>query len=428
MHRPGIEPDRPAAESIQVPQKRRVLLVASARFAGAVGAEAALVVGLWGKAAYEFGSEPSGIAALLAGMGVAWFVGSGVAGVAIDRTDPRRVYIAAHLLLMPAALAVIAASSMWQLVMLAAIAELFGAAAFSAVLSIAPFVVESREELRRANATIEIAAKVALIAGAGAGALVVRYAGIDWVFVLYAATGLVAAALLWVVKLRPLDAIDREAVGITEGVRYAYRNPPIRFLLLLPATVWMSFTAFETLEPLFFRDVLGAEPEALGWINMVFGVGLALGSMAAVKLPKTAVSSTGLAVIIAVSSLTSLLFVATADLRVVVAGALVWGTVFGLGEPVLRTLVHVITPRHLLGRVTSAAELHDGAASMLPLAVVPALASVFGVRAVLIGNAILLAVIALATLPHARSVDLEIGAMSERPDPTAFPHRVRPDA
>lgn len=418
--------DSPVRDRRSASQQHHIWLITFARFVAGLGTEAALVVGIWGKAAYQFGTDPSGLAILLAGMGSAWFVGAAVAGELIDRTDPRRVYIAAQLLVVPAGLALIAASSMWQLIMLAALVDLFAAASFNAVLSMAPFVVKDDEELRRANATMEIGAKIALIAGAGAGALVVRYVGIDWIFVLQAATALAAATLLWMVALEPMESVEREAVRVTEGIRYTYRNPPTRFLILLPASVWMSFTAFEALEPLFFRDVLGSGPEVLGWINMVFGIGLALGSILAAKLPKAAVSSTGLAVIIATSGLTSILFVATGDIRVVAMGAFVWGTAFGLEEPVLRTLIHVTTPRRLLGRVTSTAELHDGAASMLPLAIVPVLVSVLGVRTILIFNGILLALIALAALPYAHSLDVSIGSTPKRPGPSAFPHRVRP--
>lgn len=401
-------------------------MIASARFVAGLGTQAALVVGIWGKAAYEFATEPAGLAVLLAGMSLAWLIGAAVAGGIIDRTDPRRVYITAQLLLVPAGLSVIAASSMWQLIVLAALVDLFAAAAFNAVLSMAPFVVTGENELRRANARMEIGAKIALIAGAGAGALVIRFMGIDWVFVLHSLTALAAAVLLWRVVLERVEPATQKKIRIVEGLRYTYRYPPIRFLVLLPASVWMTFTAFESLEPIFFRDNLDAGPEVLGWVNMVFGFGLAVGSMVAAKLPKAAVSSTGLAIIIATSGLTSILFVVTADLRVVVMAAFVWGTAFGLEEPVLRTLVHVATPRRLLGRVTSTAELHDGAASLLPLAIIPVLVSTLGVQTVLIGNGALLALIALTTLPHARSLDRALGTEPDRPIPSAFPHRVRP--
>ena len=189
-----------------------------------------------------------------------------------------------------------------------------------------------------------------------------------------------------------------------DGLRFVYSTRSVRFLILLPGLLWMSFSVFETLAPLFFRDVIGTEADALGWIGMVFGIGLVFGSMAVIRLPQALVSATGLAAIISASGVVSLVFVATGSLTVVAVGAVLWGFVFGMLEPVLRMLLHTVTPRRILGRVNSTAETHDELAALIPLAFVPLLASAFGVQVVLIANGVLLAMFAALTLPHAVSL------------------------
>ena len=391
---------------------RDVALVTLARFLSAAGAQAAFVVGIWGKAAFEFRASPDGIAVLMAGLGVAWFVGSAAAGTLVDRFGPRRVFVAAEVLISVGALTVIAASSLWQLVILASVVELFIAAAYNAAISTPPFLVEGIQPLRRVNVTLETADRLAVIVGAGVGALIARLTGVDWVFGFHAAAALIAALLFYRAKLTE-SARPSRRLRLTDGVLFTYRHRSVRYYVLLGAILWMSFSAFETLAPVFFRDVLGTGPDALGWISMVFGMGLALGSMAVLRFPPALVSATGLAAIIAASGLASLVYVGTASLEVVVIGAVLWGFAFGFEAPVLRVLFHSAVPRHILGRVSSTAEVHDEAAALIPLAFVPALAAAFGVQAVLIGNGILLAALASSTIPHARRLDRGTGGQEE---------------
>jgi hypothetical protein len=53
----------------------------------------------------------------------------------------------------------------------------------------------------------------------------------------------------------------------------------------------------------------------------------------------------------------------------------------------------------------SPASMHRQAGELLPLAVSPSLARLFGVQPVLIGGGLLLSVAALFTIPEARAVD-----------------------
>ena len=67
---------------------RRVVL---ARFISRSGGEAAFFVGIWGKAAFELDATAAGVASIMAALGVASLIGSAIAGVLVDRFDPRRV-------------------------------------------------------------------------------------------------------------------------------------------------------------------------------------------------------------------------------------------------------------------------------------------------------------------------------------------------
>src|SRR5262245_33486537 len=93
--RAGRGPDR---------QMRRVVL---ARLISTTGAEAAFLLGLWGKAAFIFGGSPVDLALMSALVGMAGILGSVLGGVFVDRWDARRVVIAAEVLFVPATLALV---------------------------------------------------------------------------------------------------------------------------------------------------------------------------------------------------------------------------------------------------------------------------------------------------------------------------------
>lgn len=147
---------------------------------------------------------------------------------------------------------------------------------------------------------------------------------------------------------------------------------------------------------------------------MVFGLGMLVGASMLPRLRASVISARGLAVAVTLSGLGSILYVGTADLRVVYVGALVWGSVIGLLEPLLRTLIHRDSPLEAVGRVVGTAETHRRLGELLPLAVAPFVASLIGVQGTMIVGALLASLIALLSLGEARAIDRELG---ERPVP-----------
>src|SRR5215210_8863240 len=81
--------------------------VVAARFISRAGGEAAFFVGIWGKAAFEFNASPAEQALMMASLGISSLIGAALAGVLVDRFDPRRVLMASEFLFVPATLALV---------------------------------------------------------------------------------------------------------------------------------------------------------------------------------------------------------------------------------------------------------------------------------------------------------------------------------
>lgn len=403
------------------PSVRRVAL---ARLISATGAEAAFIVGIWGLAAFEFDATPAQLALLMGVMGLCGLAGSTVAGVLVDRYGPRRVVMVGEALFAPAALALLLPSSVAQLTVAVACASLIGNLVLAAIGSFPPFLETDAARLAKANAAVELASTSAFVSGPAVGALLARALGIDAVFVLDAVTSLVAVAVIAPVATRSMPAHAERQGGfaeLREGARFAYGLPALRYLLLLAALIWVSFGAFGALEPLFFREVLRTGPEAIGWVNAIFGAGVAAGTLLIDRFPRAIASVRALTLLTVTSGLGAIAYTSTADVRVVTAAGLVWGVVIGVLFPSLRTLIQLHTPDALLGRTMGAYQAHQNLGELLPLMLVPGLAAVWGVQLVLIGSGVALALACMLLLPLARTLDRQrsIPATSAQGEPVA---------
>lgn len=382
--------------------------VVAARFISRAGAFAAFFVGIWGKAAFEFDAGAGETAGLIAVAGVSAMVGTVISGVLVDRFDPRRVMLWAEVAFVPATLALIAARSMAELIGLVALSGLVTAPILTASGAFTPYLTDDEDEIKRINSWMEMAAMGALTAGTALGAIVETIGSVDWVFVFDAATSLVAVALIAGVRVEPQAEEERSSMWAEarRGLGFTYRQRPLRYYVLMGLAVYVVFGAFGALEPLFFRDVVGAkDASVLGWVNAVFGIGLFAGAVASARAPDWLTSARGLGGIVAANGLGVALYVGTGTLVGAYVGAVVWGFLIGLMAPILRSLVHLASPRGMVGRVSSVLELHHAGGELMPLVFVAALAAVFGVRETLLGFGGMLAIVGAASLMEAAAVD-----------------------
>ena len=387
---------------------RSVRAVVLARLISRVGGEAAFFVGIWGKAAFDLGATPSELALVMAALGVASLIGASVAGVLVDRFDPRRVVMAGEVLFVPTALALMFTDTIPSLAVATFVLGLVGTPVFTAISSFGPFLTDDEGRLTKINSWIEGASWLAFILGPAIGAILAGSIGIDSIFALDAATSLIAAALLIPVEVRDLSEGHAHASGLSElrdGFRYAYGNQRLRFYIWIGSSVWLMFGTFSALEPLFYRDTLGVEVEALGWINSIFGIGLVGGTLIVGRLPEHLRTAAFLTFLVGMNAVGVLAYVGTDILAVVVVAAPFWGIIIGMMAPLHRTMVQINSPGPMVGRIMGVNHIHSEVGHLLPLAFAPGLAALFGVQRTLLGAGALVAVVALLFIRPALRLD-----------------------
>lgn len=390
--------------------------VIAARLISHTGGTAGFFVGVWGTAAYSLDATPGQLALLMASLSVASMVGAAIAGVLVDRFDPRKVLLVSEVAFVPSILTLVRVGSMTEMTIRAPLVWLVGSLALTAITSFPPFLADDENLVARTNTVMEAAGNIAFVLGPVLGALTVRFFSVGAVFVVDAATSAVAALLLIRVTVRAVPHEERRS-GMSElaaGFRYAYSSRPLVLILGLGTLTWLSFGAFGALEPIFYRDVLRTGPEALGYLNSIFGVGLFAGAFILDRNVHRATNLRTVVVLTALCGVGCLIYIGTTSLVVVGLGAIVWGMLLGGVSPLLRTLSHLHTKEGYVGRVSSVLNMHHSIGELVPLAIAPALAAALGVQRVLMATGVFMLVVAPLFLGRARRIDAE---RPVRPEP-----------
>ena len=140
----------------------------------------------------------------------------------------------------------------------------------------------------------------------------------------------------------------------------------------------------------------------MGWLSAVSGIGGMLGSMLVLKIPKEHFSLRLLAAILVLVGVGSMLYTGTPFVLVAAVGQVVTGIGFGALAPVRTTLTQRRSDPTNIGRVTSVMRVGMNSAGVLPLLAAPALASAFGVQAVLFGASTFAALVGVWYLVRVR--------------------------
>ena len=205
-----------------------------------------------------------------------------ISGTVVDRSDTKKLmYI---LLVVEAAttLMMIAVDSpglVWLLLLLVFIKMSSASFFFTAEMALIPSLV-TQEELRAANDINSITWSITFVVGMATGGLFVEYVGIKEAFILDTLT--FGAAILLLTRLDISKFVKNHTEGfihfVKAGFFYIKEHPFLIHLIFLHATV--GFTAFDALVALlaknYYADIV-SEPLAIGFINAIRALGLAMG-------------------------------------------------------------------------------------------------------------------------------------------------------
>ena len=283
-------------------------------------------------------------------------------GLVADRVSRRKVMVWAEVLRGAALLGMLLAVLFGQtsLALLAVLGFLgaVGTVGFSvAAPALVPALV-SADQLGRANGRLELARSVAFAAGPALAGALVSFAGAGPTFVL--AAGLSVSAVLVLRRIvepaRAPVAARHPLLELRDGAQVVWRHVLLR-PILLTAVAWnISWFVLQAAYVPYAMRVLGLGAAGVGFTLAAYGAGMVLGALLAARLVATMPFGRAIQLGPLMSVAAAAVMVAT---LVVPSGWLAGLAFFLFGAgPIVwtitsTTLRQVVTPRAMLGRVSS---------------------------------------------------------------------------
>lgn len=383
----------------------------AACFLNQLGFQAAYFVGIIGCATYALGAGAAEVSALVFVMNVVMLVGYSVAGALIDAAGPRVVLVASLALPVIAAAVVLAVPVCMASLMVAAIVMgLAGAAASTAIETFPRYLTSDEALLTHVNSLNSVATFVAVIVGPLLAGAIAGVADNRLVFAVPFVTSLLGTlvALGLRERVRPERPTSDGQLApsllarVADGVRATVASPVLVVLFAVCFLGNLGFGAFDSLESLFYRDVLRVGAEWMGWLTAIVGVGATAGSMLAGRVPTRHVTLPALCGLLVMEGLGAVLYTATPIVWCAAVGQLVLGVANGLIMPLRVTLTQRNCELAHLGSVSALMRVGISVSGTLPLLVAPFLAESFGVQAVLVSASAVVAVTGAVLVVAAR--------------------------
>lgn len=239
-------------------------------------------------------------------------------------------------------------------------AAVFGAArAFlaPAASALVPMLVETHA-MPRAIAMKSLSWQLATVAGPWAGGLAIAYLSAGGAFA--TAAGLMALGLIGLMGITSPSTPDRQAGGkwaqVKEGLAYVWGHKLIfgAISLDLFAVLLGGTTA---LLPAFAADILAVGPQGFGALRAGPAIGAVAMALVLARWPLQRHAGRRMLWAVAVFGLATLVFGLSGNLYLSVAALIVLGAADMISVFVRQTLIQVVTPDHMRGRVSSVSSL-----------------------------------------------------------------------
>ena len=348
---------------------------------------------------------------------VPFLIASPIAGVAADRMDRKQLILVTQyaLVVTTVAMGALVASGfleVWHLFAFTLITGVAWAFVDPVRQTLVPALVP-REDLMNAVALNSAAFNLTKIIGPSLGGILIVFSGAAGNFFVQSVAYLgVLASIHWItIPPTPPEARQSSALAnLKEGLVYVWSNPSV-FALMATALVPRIFAVpYQTLMPVFQKDVLQVGPEGLG--VLLAGAGAMLAGLMLATLANR-VRRQGVLMLVSLVSLGIVmnLFSWTTSFPMAILALIAVGGCQVFYMATTNTMLQVIVPDHLRGRVMSIYALDRG---LMPVGALMA-----GLSAHMIGApatvsymgvvVILLAILVAWRAPVVRDIGLKAG-------------------
>ena len=327
------------------------------------------------------------------------FVGP-VAGVFVDRWNPKRTMVISDLVRAVLALGLIWSKAPWHIYAIFFALSTFSSFFMPARSVIMPQIVP-KEGLLSANAAIQQTTQMLQIASPALAGALVGWAGPGSCYFLDSASFLFSGLMIAGMAIPPRPAHVNQQVqsvlrDLSSGIRYILGHPVMSFVILSISAGTFAISAFGSLTAVFVRDVLHSGSYLFGALGSSIGVGMLAGGFGvtwmARRIPQKAHLVNGGILLCGVF------------IGVIAAAPNDWvalGGCFGIGVGASMLTIAAMAlmqgqvPAELRGRVSSSAMSLISISQGVALLFAGSLAVRFGIVPIFFGSAVMLLLVSL---------------------------------
>jgi MFS family permease len=283
------------------------------------------------------------------------------AGVIADRVDRRRLLVSMQVAAAATALALAVLTTagviaFWHVAVIALVAGMitaFQTPAYQAVVS----TLVSREAIGSAVALNSAQYSLARVLGPALAGAVIAAGGIQLAFWGNTFALLLVAVVVATLKLASQPQLVRaEATlwaNLMDGIRYVQRDATMRVLVLLAAVPALFLLNYLVLMPVYARDVLQIGAPGLGLLTGSIGVGAVVGAVGLALLRPSGGSGRGMLLGLGIAGIALVVFATSRSVPLSAAALAVLGACQLIYYATTNTLIQVLVPPRLRGRVIS---------------------------------------------------------------------------
>lgn len=245
----------------------------------------------------------------------------------------------------------------------------------------------------------------AVLLGPALAAMLLPSIGIAGVFALNAVSfGAVLIALPLLHAKGGIVPIGSVRQNLAEGLRYVADHPAILGLVLMTATVSLLGRSYGQLMPVFAHDFLGLDAVGMSVLYTVAGLGTCIVAGALVFLHDP--QRKGLLALVAAVAFAAALCLFAASRSLWISGVLLFvagGALIAFSTSVA-TLLQILTPRELRGRVMSVNTIAWQGLEYVGVLVTGTLAAAWGAPPVVVGAAFVMALVVVGIALRCREI------------------------
>ena len=332
-------------------------------------------------------------------------------GVLADRMDRRRLLIitqilAALLALALALLSYLGAVKVWHIYLVTFLAGAVGIFDSPARTALIPSLVGA-EQLATAYALNITWRQIATLSGPFIGGVVIATVGIGSAYFIDALSFLSVIICLAFMRAGPAPASGEKSESPLESVRGGFDfirdNSAILGLMGMDTCV-QFFGAYRSMMPVFARDILGTGPAGLGALLGVPAFGALAGSAIVMAMGNPKQKGKLIIGVTLIYTAGLVCFALSRSLALSLAIGFILGLVDAIGETLRDTLVQLITPDRMRGRVKSFDQVFMSAGTYLGHAQIGTAATFLGVSGALVMGGCLGSAGVLLVAKYARSL------------------------